>query len=231
MRLIQASWVPVAFILSVAPASASEITLSGYANGCFFSDNDGSCSPVMAQQSSTFRTHELFYANGAFSGTTVGGQLPLTLGAFSLVPRGNDTYAGHYFNLRVTFDIPVGVQAHSAVFSSVLTGITSSAPGQCGPAGAPCGSVTIDFDNTPIPFTFANGTSTGSFLLTILDLTLAAGQRHATLGGMITAAQETHTPTSVPEPGALMFVGVAIAGLVARARRANRIQGGEHLGA
>ena len=91
--------------------------------------------------------------------------------------------------------------------------------------------MTIDFDNTPVPFTVANGTSTRSFLLTILDLTLAAGQRHVTVGGMITAAQDTQTPTSVPEPGALMFVGVALAGLVARTRRANRIQGGEHLGA
>ena len=207
-------------VFGAGSASAAEITLAGYAYGCFFSTQDGSCTPL-DQDSTTYRTHELFYTTGAFGGTTVGGTVPITLGTFSLLPRGNDDYSGHFFNLLLTFSAPAGISGSNPVFSSVITGTTSSAPGQCNPSAAPCGSVTVNFNNTPLAFAFTNGSNTGSFLLTMIDLTIGAGQTNVPLTALITAGSlnTLTTSTSVPEPGMLTLLGAGIAGLVARARR------------
>jgi hypothetical protein len=202
--------------LSAAPAVAAEITFDGYTNACFTTT---SCTPGTTETVVPVVLDELSYTPGSFGGTSVGGDLSLTLGSFSLIPAGNDNYAGNIFSLRVTFELPAGLDNQDLIFSAVLTGTTSSAPGQCGgAANTPCGSVLIDFDNTPVLFSFTNGTS-GSFLLAVSDVTVNAGQTNVGLAARITQANQT-TTTTAPEPATLALAVMGLMGVgVRRLRR------------
>jgi hypothetical protein len=198
-------------VLGTSVAQAAEVTFDGYTNGCF----TVGCVPPNTASAQSDDLDELTFENTTFGGPSVGGNLAINLGTFSLEPLGNDTY-NNTFNLRVSFLLPSGIAGGStSVYSSVVTGTTSSAPGQCNPNPTPCGSVTINFSNAPIPYTFTSGNTTGSFSLTINDLTINAGQTDVALTGNITLAQQT-TTTSVPEPGTLALLA---AGLVVTMRR------------
>jgi PEP-CTERM motif len=198
-------------MLGSTVAQAAEVTFDGYTNGCF----TVGCVPPNTALPQSDDLGELTFDNTTFGGTSVGGNLAINLGTFSLVPVGNDTY-NNTFNLRITFNMPSGISGGAtSTYSSIVTGTTSSAAGQCNPSPTPCGSVTINFNNGPIPFTFTSGSTTGSFSLTIHDLTINAGQTDVALTGNITQAQQT-TTTVVPEPATLALLA---AGLLVSARR------------
>ena len=69
----------------------------------------------------------------------------------------------------------------------------------------------INFNNNnPIPFSFTSGNTTGSFFLTVSDLTILAGQTGVALTGRITGANQITTtppPQSVPEPATVPLIG------------------------
>ncbi|HEY0876295.1 MAG TPA: PEP-CTERM sorting domain-containing protein [Vicinamibacterales bacterium] len=209
----------IAGSLLAQPAGAAEITFDGFTNGCFYTTT--SCTP--SGVSATL--NELTFTNSSFGGTSIAGDLSVTLGTFSLVPRGNDDYSGSSFNLLVTFDVPLGLNTPSTTLTSLLTGTTSSAPGQCNPAPNPCGSVAINFNNNPIPFSFTSGNTTGSFFLTVGDLIIPAGQTVALTGRISGASQTTTTtppPQNVPEPATLALFGSGLFLAASRARRSRR---------
>ncbi len=214
------------FVGTQSEARADEVFIAGYTNGCF---NCAAPPNTSAPQTNTLLG--LTYSNSQFSGTTANGFLGIggnpaappaqnvnNLGSFTLSTAPN-VYDGNTFSLRVTFTAPEGiVGANSQVFTAVLTGTVRSDES---------GGVRIDFDNTPITFTF-NDTNcqattlpgqqttcgTGSFQFRINDLSINPGQTAALSGDILGANQ-----TTIPEPATMILLGTGLAGVAAGVRR------------
>jgi hypothetical protein len=214
----------VAFIgLSGGEARADEVFIAGGTNGCF----GAGCTP-----GSSATLGGLTYSNSTFFGTTAGGFRALggnpvpganvnNLGSFTLSTAPN-AYNGQSFTLQVTFTAPQGITgSNTTTFTATLTGTVVSTNQ---------GGVFIDFNNTPILFTFSDpncepdptggvpGQQTtcgsGSFFFRVNDVAIEPGQT-ASLTGQITGAQQT----TVPEPATMILLGTGIAGVAAKMRR------------
>jgi len=190
-------------------AQADELTVAGSTAGGFNAQAPGATNTLLG----------LTFNSSTFNETTSNNFLSLggdpnpaaninNLGSFTLANT-TTTYNGNTFNLRVTFTAPAGITGgNPATFTASLTGsVTSGTPGGTG-------GVFVDFNNTPMNFTFSNAEASGSFTLMVNDVSINPG-RTASITGNIIGSQTA----VIPEPTTMLLLGTGLAGVASRVRK------------
>lgn len=189
---------------ALVSARADEVTIAGSTSGSF------SASGTNSNQKLTFNggsfDQSTFLNFGAVGGMTDNNFGTMTLG-FSANP--GQTYSGT-FDLFITFTAPAGITGgQDATYTALVQGTL-------GPAGTP-GGVSINFASGGAQtFTFASGANSGSFTLSLDNLSISPG-RTVAITGSFTGSQNT---TNVPDGGATVaLLGVALVGVAALRRK------------
>jgi len=180
-------------IFAQGQARADEVTISGFTTGSI-----SGVPPLTFTGNSSF-TNTTFLGIGALSGAN-------NLGTFFLNAAPGQFVSGS-FTLNVTFISPALINGgQGATYTAVIFGSVSPIANN--------GGVNINFDNTPVVFTFTDGITSGFFRLALADVFVETG--HA---ANLTAGTSGQQNTGVPEPATLILVGTGLTGLAAKLRK------------
>ena len=183
-------------VLGQSSARADEVTISGSTTGT-----------VSGIPRLTFTGSPNFTVTTTLGVATLIG-LNNNLGTFSLSIAGlgqAQSVAGS-FTLNITFTGPAGIAGgQGRSFNANLTGTIWPFSGFEG--------VLIDFDNTPVLFTFNDGVNNGSFTLALPDVLVPSGD-----SGVQITARLTGSQTAIPEPATLFLLGPGLIGVAAAVR-------------
>lgn len=179
--------------LAQGQARADEVTISGFTTGAI------TAVPQLSFTGNSNFTNTTFLGIGALSGVN-------NLGTFFLSTAPGSLVAGT-FTLNVTFTSPTGITGgQGTTYTASISGSVSPNVNQ--------GGVNIDFNNSPVVFTFNDGTTTGSFSLALADVFVESGQAVNLSAG--TTGQQSQ---AVPEPASLLLLGTGLTGIAAKLRK------------
>lgn len=179
--------------LAQGQARADEVTITGFTTGAITGV------PQLNFQGNSSFTTTTFLGTTSLSGSN-------NLGTFFLSTAPGQALAGA-FTLNVTFLGPTGINGgQGTTYTAAISGTVSPNVNQ--------GGINIDFDNTPLDFTFSNPNSTGSFSMQVADVFVQTGQAVNLTAGL--TGMQTQP---VPEPATLLLLGSGLTGIAAKVRR------------